>query len=692
MQMLFKTYDVDGLSRPGTVPMIPGVSIQIQSDWQTYRRYRPDYVAATDRAVWDKDYYNPTAAVPWAGFVVANDALVLQDNLTLVSNHVLIGRALMYPVEVFPYPKDDMVISQADNGQWWLDRPDEVLLLKGTTLSLVVDGWRIYGHWLVDMLPKLERAQRSEIHIDQYLLPTPSKSWQLAMLDAIGLPRDRCVFVDLAKTAVKCDRLVIPTSDRFNSEIRPDFIRAHERLRLRYAADIVPDVATRNLFVTHDEAVRLLMNRTEVERLAADMGFEIVRLDTMTLPEQIRLFASARSIMGECGSALNNAVFSLPGTHIAVIQNAEHPDHLQAQIAFLKGQNIFYALGEPAGDRGAFHVQLAYVRAVAERLLARPVTRDVVPRGVACVDDKAQPQSRSDGRPRDPARPLFFMHVPKAAGTSLRRALKDTLQPDVVVNTFDGCLSGAGELALTPTKPDVALDQADMPDAGLIAAHMGVGTAVSRYPDAQRFTALRVPEVRLVSHWLYWRTIGDKDLIFPEDQVKIPLARGTLEAFVMDERLAFELDNVAVRMLLWPDPRIAPDRWIGAEGEQLLDTALDHLSEFDHIDVVENGRFVENLSEWLNLPIALNHLNETPYLPDNLCGVLADELTPATLHQISRLTRLDRKLWDYTARSKMSLEAAEALRSATMMVGTLRHQALLQGPSLQNMRQTRTVL
>lgn len=391
MQMLVKTNDVDGLSRSGGEHVIPGVSIQIESDWQTYRRYRPDYVAATDQTIWDRDYYNPTAAVPWAGFVVANDALVLQDNLTLVDDHLLIGRALMYPVEVFPYPKDDMVITPAGDGQWRLDRPDDIRHLKGTTLSLVVDGWRIYGHWLVDMLPKLERAQRSEILIDQYLLPAPSKSWQLAMLDAIGLPRERCVFVNLAETAVKCDRLVIPTYDRFNSEIRPDFIRAHERLRLRYAADIVPDVATRNLFVARAEGARSLVNRTAVETLAIDMGFEIVRPETMTLPEQIRLFASARAIIGECGSALNNAVFSLPGTHIAAIQNAEHPDHLQAQIAFLKGQNIFYALGEPAGEQGAFHVPLAYVRAVAEQLLARPVTRDIALFGTAHAADEAQP-------------------------------------------------------------------------------------------------------------------------------------------------------------------------------------------------------------------------------------------------------------------------------------------------------------
>ncbi|WBO22433.1 glycosyltransferase family 61 protein [Sphingomonas abietis] len=393
MRMLFNIFDVDELSRSNVQEAPPGVSIRIDSDWRTFRRYRPDYVAATDQTVWDRDYYNPVASVPWSGFVMADDAFVLQDNLTLVGEHVLIGRAMMYPFEVFPYVKDDMVITPAENGQWQLERPDEVQHLKGTTLSLVVDGWRIYGHWLVDMLPKLERALRSGIHIDQYLLPAPSKSWQFAMLDAVGLPRERCVFVDLAKVAVRCEHLVVPTYDRFNSEVRPDFIRVHERLRRQYAADIVPEIANRNLFVARAEGMRTLVNRQAVEDLAIDLGFEIIRPETMTLPEQIRLFASARSIMGECGSALNNAVFSLPGTHVAALQNADHPDHLQAQIALLKGQNIYYALGEPAGDWGAFHVPLAYVRAVAERLLTRPVTRDIIPETLLLSPDEARLQS-----------------------------------------------------------------------------------------------------------------------------------------------------------------------------------------------------------------------------------------------------------------------------------------------------------
>ncbi len=378
MRMVFDLYDVDELSRKSIAPL-PGISIKIEADWRAFRRYRPDHVAATDHAIWERDYYNPVASVPWAGFITAENALVLQDNLTLVSDHALIGRAFMYPAEVFPYQKTDMVIAPLENGQWQLECPDDILHLKGATLSLVVDGWRIYGHWLVDMLPKLERARLSGIHIDQYLLPAPTKSWQMAMLDAVGIAQEKCVFVDLSTTAVRCDHLIIPTYDRFNSEVRPDFINAHERLRQQYAADITPDAANKNLFVARSEGVRTLVNREAVEKLVTEMGFEMIRPETMTLTEQIKLFASARAIIGECGSALNNAVFSFPGTHVASIQNAEHPDHLQAQIAYLKGHNIYYALGEPAGDFGAFHVPLAHVRTIAERLLSRPIIRNITP-------------------------------------------------------------------------------------------------------------------------------------------------------------------------------------------------------------------------------------------------------------------------------------------------------------------------
>lgn len=674
---MFDLFDVDELSRKNVAPLTD-LSIRIESDWRAFRRYRPDHVAATDNSVWERDYYNPVASVPWAGFIMAKNALVLQDNLTLVADHALVGRAFMYPPEIFPYPKEDMVITPSENGRWQLECPDDVRHLTGTTLSLVVDGWRIYGHWLVDVLPKLERARRSGLHIDQYLLPAPNQSWQLAMLELAGIAHDRCVFVDLAKAVVRCDHLIIPTYDRFNSEIRPDFIRAHERLRQQYAADITPDTANRNIFVARAEGIRALTNRAAVEKLVTDVGFEIVRPETMPLVEQIRLFASARAIMGECGSALNNAVFSHPGTHVAAIQNAEHPDHLQAQIAYLKGQTISYALGEPAGPHGAFHVPLTYVRTVAERLLSRPVTRDIVPDALFLADSGRRPplSLRED---RDPARSLFFMHVPKAAGTSLRNALKSALEPKAFVDSFDGCLSGAGPLTVTATKPDVILNEADMPDADLIAAHMGAGTAISRYPDAQRMTFFRIPEIRLISHWLYWRTIGDEHLAYPEDRIKIPAARGTLDSFLHDERLAFELDNVAVRMLLWPDNRIAPDRWIAAEGDDLLDAAMTRLSAFDYVDIVENPNFVDDLSRWLNVPFQLNRHNATAPTPKHLQGLLRKELSPTTMEKISELTRLDRKLWNYVAGLKMRPEEAEGLRSSVLMAATLRYHDLFSG-------------
>lgn len=674
MRMIFDLYNVDELSRNVIAPL-PGMSIRMDADWQSFRRYRPDFVAATEYDSWEREYYNPVASVPWAGFITADNALVLQDNLTLVGDHALIGRAFMYPPEVFPYPKEDMVITPLESGQWQLECPDHVRHLGGVTLSLVVDGWRIYGHWLVDMLPKLERARRSGFHIDQYLLPAPSQPWQLAMLETVGLAHDQCVFVDLSKAAVRCDRLIIPTYDRFNSEVRPEFIRIHERLRQHYAADITPEKADRNLFVARAEGVRMLVNRTVVEKLAVDMGFEIVRPETMTLVEQIRLFASARAIMGECGSALNNAVFSFPGTHVASIQNAEHPDHLQAQIAYLKGQNIFYALGENAGPLGAFHVPIAHVRAVADRVLHRSARRDIKSDARSASRNHA-PDTTFHGEDRDPTRPLFFMHIPKAAGTALRGALRSALNPRVFVDAFDGCLSGTGSLATTATKPDVILNATDLPAADLVAAHMGAGTAIAHYPDAQRITFLRVPEVRILSHWLYWRAIGDEHLIYPEDKIKIPLARKSLEAFLNDERLAFELDNVATRMLLWPDDRIAPDRWISIGDDALLRAAMTRLSDFAYADVIENRDFKDNLSRWLNVTVQLDRQNETTFTPEHLSGMLKDELTSSVFEKLSNLTRLDRKIWSHVAQLRMSAEESEDLRSSTLMLATLRHHSL----------------
>ena len=56
-----------------------------------------------------------------------------------------------------------------------------------------------------------------------------------------------------------------------------------------------------------------------VEQIAAAHGFVPVQPERMTVRRQIALFMQAREVIGEYGSGLHNAMFSMPGAAICAI-------------------------------------------------------------------------------------------------------------------------------------------------------------------------------------------------------------------------------------------------------------------------------------------------------------------------------------------------------------------------------------
>jgi hypothetical protein len=90
---------------------------------------------------------------------------------------------------------------------------------------------------------------------------------------------------------------------------------AHKAFFRRFRPD---DAAapTRRIFIVRPQGRRGIVNEDEIHGLATERGFELVRLETLTLAEQIRLFAETRFVTGVHGAGFSNIVFSRPGTRV----------------------------------------------------------------------------------------------------------------------------------------------------------------------------------------------------------------------------------------------------------------------------------------------------------------------------------------------------------------------------------------
>jgi capsular polysaccharide biosynthesis protein len=232
----------------------------------------------------------------------------------------------------------------------------------GTCVLLLGPGHRIWGHWLVDFLPKLALLHDCGYDLDRltYLLPDDAPAFGVGLLDLLGIKPDRLLRYDPTSERVRAEQLLIPTMLRSNSRTTRLFARAVRTLRARILArDPPPPDAPptpSRVFISRARSGRqgrTLRNRARIEAIAADAGFAIVHPEQLPLIDQVRLFAGARQIMGEYGSALHGTIFSPAGTVVAALRGTGSPiaGFLQSAIGHSLHQPTGYVFGHTADDR-----------------------------------------------------------------------------------------------------------------------------------------------------------------------------------------------------------------------------------------------------------------------------------------------------------------------------------------------------
>lgn len=288
-----------------------------------------------------------------------------------------------------------------------------------------------------------------------------------------------------------------------------------------------------------------------------------------------------------------------------------------------------------------------------------------------------------EGQPREATRPLAMMHIPKTAGTSVMHDISRFIKPKQDIRGFDRTLFGGFSNFASMDEhvsKIIYRETSDLPaDAMLIMGHFSYHTLKNRYPAAQLMTFLREPLVRLLSHWIFWRSHLDEDIASLggwADSVK--LSRQSLKAFLLNPEIACQTDNIATRMLLWPDGDISPNQFIGDESDRaVLEFAFERLNSFAYSDVIENPIFGTRLNSWLQSDVGQSRLNETNKVPADLRLRLERELDAETLELLQQRSRLDLRLWSALAQHRMPDQDIKALRFQTVLGGVARYSRLL---------------
>ncbi|HET7735957.1 MAG TPA: glycosyltransferase 61 family protein [Nocardioidaceae bacterium] len=204
--------------------------------------------------------------------------------------------------------------------------------VDGTLLNLTTRGSSAnYYHFLLDVLPRygIFREALPDRWPDAVYVPHTSR-YQKQLLAMTGI--DQLPLLPAGGgTALRADRLLVPSTP--NQELAaPTWVV--DWLRRNLPASAASDLPTK-LYVTRGDApnTRRYVEEPELWPLLERQGFARVDPGTLTVQEQIDVFAAADVVVAPHGAALSNLVFCKPGVRILELFAANYVNHCYWTIA-----------------------------------------------------------------------------------------------------------------------------------------------------------------------------------------------------------------------------------------------------------------------------------------------------------------------------------------------------------------------
>ncbi len=240
----------------------------------------------------------------------------------------------------------------------------------GPHALIVGHGYEIYGHWLAEILPKLGVLHAAGLDLDaiRLLLPHDAPAFALEMLRLLGFDDAQFVRFGGPFGSVTVGELFassfLHNGVRSAATLEPTVRLLRERVERRFGRLAQGEYPAR-VCIARRGGNRPCSNRALFESECADAGFRIVAPETLPLLEQWRLFADAREIIGEYGSALHGAIFSKPGTIVCGLRGSGmHPGFIQSGMGEQLLQPTGYVFGvNESDDKGPFHIDPADLKA-----------------------------------------------------------------------------------------------------------------------------------------------------------------------------------------------------------------------------------------------------------------------------------------------------------------------------------------
>jgi len=272
-------------------------------------------------AVWRKEARREHRAVARPGVVTISDAGLIghtgkkseeRSSLQAIINIVDgTGRPLFFPFKKRWNLRSslqhlDLLFARRREGP-----PAKVALLGSSQVSFYHFMTEVAGDWWF-----LKQMGYDVGDFDAVVVHGHRSQWQEEILDMLRIPREkRRYHFEVKERHID---LVLPYRTKGDAVTVPAWMC--EALWSELGGGMVNRAGTRKIYLSRRDAPRRRMvNESELTARLKSMGFEVWRMEGMTIAEQQDLFGSAAVVIAEHGAALTNIVWCPKGATVVDI-------------------------------------------------------------------------------------------------------------------------------------------------------------------------------------------------------------------------------------------------------------------------------------------------------------------------------------------------------------------------------------
>jgi hypothetical protein len=208
---------------------------------------------------------------------------------------------------------------------------------------LSLPGFSNYGHWLIDVLPRLHHiacSQREDISVCSSRIERWGKEiakhfgineLNVSTLEPMGGYRwDK---IDVATTIHSFYSLDNALAKKYWDLLKHSLLQDQKGAR----------TLRRRIYVSRSrfKKGRTFNNALAIESYFLQAGWDVLHPELLTLSEQAQIFSEASVIVGDDGSGLHNSIFSPPDTKVLCL-NFDRINLFHASVAQVMGHALSY--------------------------------------------------------------------------------------------------------------------------------------------------------------------------------------------------------------------------------------------------------------------------------------------------------------------------------------------------------------